>query len=349
MFVDEEQTMRVIGLDIGGANLKASDGEGRSDSQPFAMWERAGELGGVLRTVLASFGSFDAVALTMTGELADCFKTKAGGVGHILDAAQGAAGPPVHVWQTSGEFVAPEVAQEFSMLTAAANWHALATWAARMAPGGAALLIDVGSTTSDIIPLQDGMPTPTGRTDLERLLSGELAYTGVRRTPVCAVAQTLPVGETRCPVAAELFATMEDAYLILGDVAEDERRCDTADGGPATRAAALRRLARMICCDLTELTEPQLVHVAGFLGQCQTGQLAAAITRVTRSREAAPQTVLLSGEGEFLARRAMSAWRASFENGFSGELLSLSDSLGPVHSQAACAYALARLGRERIR
>ncbi|MGE0373915.1 MAG: hydantoinase/oxoprolinase family protein [Planctomycetaceae bacterium] len=336
--------MRIIGLDIGGANLKASDGERASVSQPYPLWQRVDTLGDALGTLLSGFDTFDAVAVTMTGELADCFATKSEGVSRILAAVMTATGRPVHVWQTSGEFVAPEVAIEFPRLTAAANWHALATWAGRMTPQGAALLIDVGSTSSDVIPLNDGMPVPDGRTDLERLLSGELVYTGVRRTPICAVTDAVPVGEQMCPLAAELFATTHDVALVLGDAEPDIDCRDTADGRPATRDAALARLARMVCCDITQLAEPQLVAMAEFLRQRQLESLTAAIDRVVASLPVSPRAVLLCGEGESLARRALAARSAPRL----GEPFSLSNSLGPTHSQAACAFALARLGRERL-
>ncbi len=94
---------------------------------------------------------------------------------------------PVFVWQTTGRFVTPPEAREAPLLVAAANWHALATFVGRLAPEGSALLIDVGTTTTDLIPLKDGVPIPVGRTDRERLQSGELVYSGVKRTPVCAL------------------------------------------------------------------------------------------------------------------------------------------------------------------
>lgn len=336
--------MNMIGLDIGGANLKASDGQARSLSQPFAMWEKPELLAATLQAMLNCFRPFDAVALTMTGELADCFNTKSEGVEHITHAVEEAVRCPVHVWQTVGEFVAPDVAREFPVLTAAANWHALATWAGRMASQEAGLLIDVGSTTCDVIPLLDGMPVPQGRTDLERLLSGELIYTGVRRTPVCAVADSVPIGDQQCPIAAELFATMEDVSLILEEINEDQQRRDTADGRPATRKAAFGRLARMQCCDATELTEWQIVAVAKSLRGRQLQLLQASAERVMRQLPSKPRTVLLSGEGEFLARMVLS----KLTELSAAQILSLTNALGANHSEAACAYALARLGRERI-
>ena len=43
-----------------------------------------------------------------------------------------------------------------------------------MVPTGNSILIDIGTTTSDIIPLTDGRPVPYGLTDRQRLESGEL-------------------------------------------------------------------------------------------------------------------------------------------------------------------------------
>src|SRR5690606_12298586 len=107
-------------------------------------------------------------------------------------------------------------------------------FSARYAEEGSALLIDVGSTTIDVIPLLDGQPVNVGKTDTERLLSGELVYTGVERTPACALLRTISYRGTMCPIANELFATARDAWLILGELPEDPIDKRTADGRPAT-------------------------------------------------------------------------------------------------------------------
>ena len=227
--------MRIVGLDIGGANLKLADADGRGRSRAFAMWKDFSRLECVLSEQLDAFGDADLVAVTMTAELADCFATKAEGIDFILNAVERAADRrPVFVWQTGGEFVTPDEAQELPELVAAANWHALATWAGRIAPAGKALLADLGSTTADFIPIENGMPVPVGRTDLERLQSGELVYSGVRRTPLCAVASSVEFRGASCPLAAELFATTLDVYLLLGERADEPANTDTANGKPAT-------------------------------------------------------------------------------------------------------------------
>ena len=244
---------RVLGLDVGGANLKAAHTDGAARSRPFALWKDPGGLAGALRDLIADMPDADLLAVTMTGELCDCFESKRQGVIAILDAVQEAAqGKPIRVWRTDGKFVDITEARKTPLQTAAANWLALATFAGRLAPEGPALLFDVGSTTTDVIPLLDGRPKPHGRTDRERLESGELVYTGVRRTPLCALAGG----------AAELFATTLDVYLLLDWIAEDAADRNTADGRPATKAAAHARLARMLCADLDSSTEQERMGLA---------------------------------------------------------------------------------------
>ncbi len=178
----------ILGLDVGGANLKAAHLDGPAVSRPFALWKNPSGLPEALRDFLAALPPAQRLAVTMTGELCDCYPTKRVGVAAILDAVAAAApGVPTRVWTADGHFVDPAEARVAALRTASANWLALATFAGRLAPRGPSLLIDIGTTTTDIIPLVDGVPVPLGRTDPDRLRSGELVYRGWRRTPLCAL------------------------------------------------------------------------------------------------------------------------------------------------------------------
>lgn len=335
----------VVGLDIGGANLKAAHSDGECRSRPFPLWQSPEQLTEELRELIADWLPARAIAVTMTGELADCFATKAEGVDRILASVEKLADDmPVAVWQTGGEFVAPEFAREFPLLVAAANWHALATFVGRMAPDGRSLLIDVGTTTCDIIPIENGLPMPSGRTDLDRLQSGELVYSGVRRTPVCAVAHSVPLGEGYVQLAAELFATMFDVHLLTGDIAEDESDCDTANGRPATAEAAHDRLARAICGDRSEVQLDEVQSIANFLADVQQQRLNGALTRVISATAGPIESVLISGSGSFLARRLA----ANHPKLSSSTVHELSAIFSPETAEAACAFALAKLGVEQI-
>lgn len=337
--------MSCLALDVGGANVKFSDGIDRTDSVPLELWKAPDQLVGVLRSIIASTGAGSALGVTMTGELADCFPSKAAGVRHILTSVcEAARGIPVWVYLIDGRLVSPEVALSEPMLAAASNWHVLARWAGRYASTRTALLLDIGSTTCDLIPLADGQPTAVGKTDTQRMLAGELVYTGVERSPVCAVVRQVPYRGRTCAVAQELFATMRDVYLVLGKLTEQPEDLQTADGRPATRTAAMARLARMICADETEFNEQDAVEIAAAAAEAQAELVCAALSRVTRRGECSPANlnlpVIVSGHGDFLAQRVLS------KSGHGGQVISLAERLGPAASRAAPAYALAVLLRE---
>jgi probable H4MPT-linked C1 transfer pathway protein len=278
----------------------------------------------------------------MTAELADCYATKNAGIAAIAAAVREAAGgTSVAFWQTTGEFASLD-ADDLPRTVAAANWHALATWVGRLAPRGKALLFDIGSTTTDLIPLQDGRPVARGKTDLERLLHHELVYTGVRRTPLCAVAATVQVRGRPCVVAAELFATMLDVYLLLGESTENAADRNTADGRPAMIACAHDRIARMVCCDRDEIDLAEARAIAGCFRAAQHRRLTAALDAVV-GRDATPvQTIILSGSGESVGREILKDYPSTR----SAQVVRLAESFSPALADAACAYAVAVLAHE---
>jgi (4-(4-[2-(gamma-L-glutamylamino)ethyl]phenoxymethyl)furan-2-yl)methanamine synthase len=335
--------MSWLGLDVGGANLKAADGAGWARSVLFALWREPQNLATELKTLIDSGPPADRLAVTMTGELCDCFRNKAEGVRHILAAVdQAAAGREVWVYQVDGRFVAAAEAANHPRLAAASNWHALGAFAGRYAPHGAAILIDVGSTTTDVIPLVDGRVVARGTDDLERLACGELLYRGVRRTPLCALCQTLPWNGRDCPVAAEMFATTADAYVVLGMIDEELAAGWTADGKPLTKDHARQRLARQLCADASELGTDAIDEIARAVRDTQVAELRRSIGTVAERLPGTASTFILSGSGEFVARAAL-----EHKAGVLYLYLSLQAEIGGRASECAPAHAVAVLARER--
>jgi (4-(4-[2-(gamma-L-glutamylamino)ethyl]phenoxymethyl)furan-2-yl)methanamine synthase len=288
-----------LAVDIGGANTKAAwfDGESvRTLTRPFEVWRDREALAGVLREVGA--GPADAVAITMTAELSDAFRTKREGVAFVLDAAQAAFGDrPLSVLTTAGELVTVEEARARPLDVAAANW--VATALAVAAAYSDALLIDVGSTTADLVPVAAGRVAATAKTDLERLLAGELVYTGVLRTNLAAIAPRVPVRGRWCPVSSESFAISADVHLVLGHLTPEAYDCPTPDGRPATVEFARERIARLVCSDLEQLGERDVDAIAAFLHGEQVRQIEAAARRARLPRDA---PVVAVGSGAFLGR-----------------------------------------------
>ena len=254
----------VLGLDIGGRQYQSCHIEGVGGFPTFFLWRTPDRLAEQLKLLTESI-SFDTLAVTMTGELCDAFQTKEEGVHRILDSVSETF-PHVSsilVWQTTGAFCSLEQARLDPWKTGAANWLALATYASRLAKSSHALLIDIGSTTTDIIPILEGQPIPKGRTDPERLASGELVYSGVRRTPIASLLQTARINNIDYRIMREFFATSLDAYLVLNEMAEDPSATDTADGRPETVLCAVDRLARMIGSDRTRFTLSDASRIGG--------------------------------------------------------------------------------------
>ena len=298
----------VLGWDVGGAFVKAAVVEAesgertvRTASRPFEIWRDKHALSDVLRALAAELPAPESVAVTMTAELSDVFRTKREGVGFVLDAVEAVSRVPVRVFTTTGEFVDGATARARPLDAAASNWVATAVLVGRFVPD--AILVDIGSTTTDVIPVVSGRVAAVGRTDPERLLAGELVYTGALRTNVAAIARRVPLRGEDCPVASELFAVSGDAHVLLASIAPADYTCPTPDGRPPTAEFAGERLARVVCADGEMLGAGEIRAIAAAVAEAQVAEIAVALNRVAR-RLPRHAPVVVTGLGSFLARRA---------------------------------------------
>jgi (4-(4-[2-(gamma-L-glutamylamino)ethyl]phenoxymethyl)furan-2-yl)methanamine synthase len=334
----------LVALDIGGANIKAAHSSGQALMIPFEVWKRPDELGRAIATAAAALPYTDRVVVTMTAELCDCYPTKAVGVGAVLDAAvEGLQGRSIVIWGCDGKFYSLAEIRQEPQVAAAANWLALAMLAARLVPATRGILIDIGTTTADLIPLDSGHVRARGRTDTERLQTGELVYVGVRRTPICALATELPLRGISTGLAAEIFASTLDIYLVSGDIEPEPDNRSTADGRPATVAAARDRLARMVGADRDSFSALDAIEFSQAADECLTARLCEAALRACTATIGRPAAAVISGSGSFLARRL--AYRL-IEAG--GTVISLEEAWGAVASSAGCAFALVTLAAEML-
>jgi len=313
----------IFGWDIGGVNTKAAriDSPGsaagsgapllRSASMPFEIQRNPDALLSVLRSLATELGHAEGWphAVTMTAELSQAFRTKRRGVAFVLGAlARAFPADPLHVYTVDGRFVTPAAAAADPLAVGASNWAATATLVARFVPDG--ILVDIGTTSTDIIPLEGGRIAARGRTDPARLLSRELVYTGAVRTPAEALLREVPLWGGRAGVAAESFATIGDAHVWLGQLAPADYTAPTADGRSVTRELAGERLARVVCGDREMLDETAIDGIARALTEAQLELVADGIRRV-RARFPAAATAVVTGLGDFIAVEA--ARRAGLE------------------------------------
>ncbi len=299
----------IIGWDVGGAHLKAVLLETESQrltgfQQPCELWKGLDRLTDAVRQILGQINvKVNRHAITMTGELVDLFANRDDGVAQIIAAMQALLPPGrVAIYAGGDGFIEPKAVQPAHYASiASANWLASATWAATKVNNG--VFIDIGSTTTDILVLQNAKVNNTGYSDYERLVSQELVYTGVVRTPVMAVAQSVvDQGHTTC-LMAEYFATMADVYRLTGELDERHDQTPTADGGEKTVAASAKRLARMIGCDYIPNESARWLLFAGNLRECQLTKIQeACLLRLRAFTRDVPVPVIGAGVGRFLAK-----------------------------------------------
>jgi probable H4MPT-linked C1 transfer pathway protein len=238
----------------------------------------------------------------MTAELSQYFLTKREGVAFVLDAFESALpGSDVQLFGTDGVFRGLDAARRAPLLAAASNWAATAALVANKWPE--TVLIDIGTTTTDIIPIHEGNVAARGRTDPDRLATGELLYLGALRTPVEAIVHEVPLGDSMAGVSAESFALAGDVYLWLGELGEDDYTVPTPDGRAATRAGARDRLARVVCADGEMLDNSAVDAIAHHVARVQAERVARSLERVI-AHHPSISTAATAGLGSFIARRA---------------------------------------------
>ena len=296
-----------IGWDVGGAHLKAArvTGDGRVERAiqiPCALWQGLDRLRASMDAALSEIGPARDNAITMTGELADLFANRQQGVAAILGTMSDCLPQSrLHVYAGAAGFLGPGEALVQHGRVASANWRATAELVATRIP--AAVVLDIGSTTTDIVPIADSRVCARGSGDASRLTSEELLYLGVTRTPLMALAPRWPFNGEWTGICNEHFATTADVYRLTGDLPPGADQHASADNGPKTVDSSARRLARMIGRDRESAAIDAWVRLAGWLKATQIARTEAAMARILSAQGFDPGVPLVgAGAGRFLVR-----------------------------------------------
>lgn len=339
----------VLGWDIGGAHLKAVliDETGRAlqaRQVVCPLWQGLNKLAEAVDEVTSTLDHAPQLhAVTMTGELADIFPDRKSGVVEIAQFMAGRFGNLRFYAGPAGFAGADAVALHLEHI-ASANWFASAQFLAHQVNN--ALFVDIGSTTTDLVPLHDGKVQNRGYSDAERMQHEELVYTGVVRTPLMALGSHVPFAGGMSALAAEYFATTADIYRLTGELEQAHDLAATADGADKTLQSSARRVARMLCRDLDEAPLEQWKALAFAFRQLQLEKLKRAVLHQCSQHSFDESTPLIgAGAGSFLAKALAERLGRDYRNA-AGFVTATSPQL--AQSVAVCfpAYAVARLALE---
>jgi probable H4MPT-linked C1 transfer pathway protein len=317
---------KVLGLDIGGANIKATfiktqDGflkKHKTIIKYFPIWKKEKkQLENVLNKLkkgLTDPAELDGVGITITAELSDCYFTKKEGIYQVLTSVKKVFGDnPTFILDVQANLLSVKDALEAPLNVASANWAATGWMVSQLIKN--CIVVDVGSTTTSIIPIINGEIVAEGRTDLEKLQKGELVYSGSLRTNVATIVDSIPVRGTMACVSSELFAQSGDIHLILDNIEEEDYIVETCDGRGKNKRECMARLARVVCADIDMLTEHEISDMAKFVYNKQVEQIAKGLKQVSERIKPLIQekiNVVVTGFGRnFLAKKA--AKKAGFK------------------------------------
>lgn len=280
--------VKITCLDIGGANTKIFDGSYRTYYFPF--WKKKNEFCDFLENLKLNP---EILGVTITAECADCFGDKCEGINFILDALEKKFKCEILVLSNSLSFkmLSVEDARKFPYDVASSNFIASGLYFGKKEKNG--VLIDIGSTTTDMIPVRNGK-IYSKTTDLERLQNNNLIYTGVLRTNTAAIVNKVYVDGKKTKISSELFSITADVYSIIGDITEKDYSCETPDGKGKNVVECRKRLARIVCSDLNELSDKNINEIAEYIKKEQIKQIIKSLNKFKTKKR------FICGKGNFL-------------------------------------------------
>lgn len=303
--------MKIIGLDIGGANTDCSIIEFneefeiisiKNNREYFPMWKNSDRLQECLKKFIINDMDIDIVCVSMTAELADGYKSKIEGVLDISSKV-------LEVFRKQEVyFVTFEGLKTFKELennpsiAAAANWIGTSEIIKYIQED--CIFMDIGSTTTDIIPIKNKKEIALGHTDLERLSSGELIYTGMLRTNLATIVHSVPIFGKNTRVSSEFFTISADVHRILGNINEKDYTCATPDGKEKDITSCKRRLSRLVCADLDTLDDTEITNLAKFIEKKQIKQIYKGLNEVVQRTHIDTVVITSIGKGNLCERAA---------------------------------------------
>ncbi len=336
----------IIGWDIGGAHLKAARVESGivtgAVQLPSPLWLGVDKLATAFAHAARAMGASARHAVTMTGELADIFASRAEGVQDLARIAWDCLGDvDILFYGGPAGFLRIGELENHVGEVASANWHASARWAAHALQEG--LFVDMGSTTTDLVGFRDGEVAAYGYADAERLATGELVYTGLVRSFLMSIAPSVPFRGHVMPLMNEYFANMADVYRVLGELPAGADQQATADGRDKSVAASRARLGRMLGLDVADATEAAWTEVAQSFREAQLRKLHdAALLVLSRGHLADAAPVVGAGIGTKIIRELARRLRRPYRP-FADMLSAVSPAVRRSASDCAPAAATALL------
>jgi len=174
------------------------------------------------------------------------------------------------------------------------------------------MIIDCGTTSTDIIPIIDGkIKTLSSRKDpiYYRFATGEFLWSGLLYTPISSICNKILFDGKMLPIKPNSSVTTSDIYLVLDMISkkdfsipikENDFVYTHGDHEPSYENS-IYKLSNLIGLDLEILTEKDVLSIAQYIYEKHVAQIRLSICKVKKKIEdkfrMKLDTVVLAGMG----------------------------------------------------
>ena len=250
-----------IGWDIGGAHLKSCVINNQKTVCSVDLCElwKTKELGYIIGQIIEQHAHNGIInnVITMSGEMCDIFENRDQGVKEILNYFKKFAN--THVYTRHCGIVNVKYNKKLQNI-ASANWHVIAKFMSKKLAN--AIIIDLGSTTTDFILIKNSKIINKRVDDFSGLSSQELLYVGCLRTPPYIFERSLRINKKDIHIIPENFSSLADVYRIIKKIPKSLYYSSTCDDKEKDIKACMVRFARNFGLDYKQKQHKFLVSAA---------------------------------------------------------------------------------------
>ena len=288
--------MKIIGWDIGGAHIKVAEidfkkKKTKTEQIYSPIWKNINNLKKSIKLIKKKFKKSDYHAITMTAELSDIFLNRMHGSKYIVKLSSKILEEKKIFFYSKKNFIKKKVALKNASSLNSLNWHATANFISNFFPN--CILVDIGSTTTDIIPIKNKKIIAKGNNDNQRLKANELIYLGVLRSPIHAV-------EKKKNLIYENFANLSDVYRVLNKIPKKLDLLPTQDNKSKNKHDSARRIARIFGKDYKKTDFLKWKKIASQIEKKQKKILKKSVNKIEKRNFKKKIPIIGAGVGEFL-------------------------------------------------
>ena len=288
-----------LGIDIGGAHIKIVCLNIKKEVcyvgyKQCPLWKGIENLKREIKFINSLItNKNNKCCITMTGELCDIFKNRRSGAKEIIKVCKLINCRKFYYTKLDEMFTSrPKFDEIISM-----NWHSIGKLSEKKVKN--AILIDFGSTTTDLICIKNGQMKYESSDDFGRINNSELLYTGFMRTPLFAITPYINYIKKRIKLIPENFSNTSDIYRIKKEIKKNFDIDNTLDNRSKTLESSMQRVSRSLGFDFKKEDQRLIKKISEEISNIQLKEIAKKIFEMMKTYGLKKNTsIIISGIGQ---------------------------------------------------